>query len=122
MKLLETFDKDGAPNRYRFVFDEVNAVGHYAVLAMTEDGRRGVWVSEHYDPAGDNGHLGSHVALRDLSDTALSAFFGWLSIPRGQEDFYAALDELATEYEPEEPSVEDRMDVLLREMRAKGEW
>jgi len=80
MRLLEVFDKPSVPDRYRFVFDEINQAGEYAVLAMTASGSRAAWVSEQYTPGGNNEHLGDPVQLAALGDVALNGFFSWLGV------------------------------------------
>lgn len=88
MKLLEVFSKEDVPDRYRFVFDDVDQVGLNAVLAMSEDGSQGTWVKEQYEPGSSNEHLGHSVPLSALGDVALNGFFSWLAIPTeyGRED------------------------------------
>jgi hypothetical protein len=80
MRLLEVFDKPSLPDRYCFVFDEINQAGEYAVLAMAETGSSAVWVRELYEPGGTNEHLGNPVLLGALGDVALDGFFSWLGI------------------------------------------
>ena len=80
MKLLEVFSKDAVPDCYRFVFDDVNELGLYAVLSMTENGTQGAWVREQYEPGGSNQHLGSPIALGSLGEVALNGFFSWLGV------------------------------------------
>lgn len=80
MKLLEVFDKPSVPDRYRFVFDEVNQLGLYAVLAMTENGSAAAWVRERYDPNAENDHLGQRVLVGALGARAIDGFMAWAAI------------------------------------------
>jgi hypothetical protein len=96
MKLLEIFDKSDVPDRYRFVFDEVNAeTGSYRVLAMSEDGYKiSEWRQGVYDPEGQNGHLGERTTLAALGACALDGFFFRLSIPDNWEEVYQTIEQM----------------------------
>lgn len=127
MKLLDHFYKPGTYDCHTFVFDEKQGEFN-TMLALSEDGYAfSQWTTGLYDPDGENDHLGTRVPISELGTTVLNAFFGRLSIPRGTEDFYATLDEIAeetAEYEDDgtvEPSLLDRLDELRRTLKQDQE-
>lgn len=129
MRLEDCFYQDGVLDCYTFVFDEVDPKsGYRTMLGMSEDGRAfSQWTSGVYDPNDNNEHLGQRVNLWDVGSVALNALYGRLSIPRGAEDLYITLDEIAKhaqqgadDYdEPEEPELLDQLDDLRRTLKHK---
>ncbi|HEX9036632.1 MAG TPA: hypothetical protein VF808_06525 [Ktedonobacterales bacterium] len=117
MRLIDQFHKEGVIDAYTFVFDEMDRGGNTTMLALSEDGYTfSNWTSGLYDPGGENEHLGKRVLLSAIGAAALNGLYARLSIPKGQEDFYATLDAIADEYEPGEASLLDRLDELRRQL------